>query len=91
MLYEVITQAKAFYEVGTKPKFDVTKAEVDLSNARLALISAQNSVRIAVVSLNNAMGVPEAPEYSIEDNLSFRQYAITTEAAMEQAYANRPA
>ena len=85
-----LAQAKAFYEVGTKPKFDVTKAEVDLSNARLARISAENAVHIAVVSLNNAMGVPDAPEYSIQDNLSFQQYAITTEAAMEQAYANRP-
>ncbi len=30
-----LEQAKAFYEVGTKPKFDVTKAEVDLGNAQL--------------------------------------------------------
>lgn len=85
-----LAQARAFYEVGTKPKFDVTKAEVDLSNARLSLISAENAVRIAVVSLNNAMGVPEAPEYQIEDNLSFQKYEITFEAAVDKAYANRP-
>jgi outer membrane protein TolC len=85
-----LNQAKAFYEVGTKPKFDVTKAEVDLSNARLGMITAENGVRLAIVSLNNAMGVPDAPDYEIEDNLSFQKYEITSDAAMELAYANRP-
>jgi TolC family type I secretion outer membrane protein len=85
-----LEQAKAFYEVGTKPKFDVTKAEVDLSTARLSQISAENAVRIAVVSLNNALGVPDAPEYVIEDNLSFEKYEISLTAALDNAYVNRP-
>jgi outer membrane protein TolC len=85
-----LAQAKAFYEVGTKPKFDVTKAEVDLSTAKLSQIVAENAVRIAVVSLNNAMGVPDAPEYVIEDKLSFEKYQMTVDEAMEKAYANRP-
>jgi len=85
-----LAQARAFYEVGTKPKFDVTKAEVDLSTARLSQISAENAVRIAWVSLNNAMGVSDAPEYVIEDNLSFEKYEISLTAALDNAYANRP-
>ena len=32
-----LTQAKAFYSVGKRPQFDVTKAEVDLANASVAL------------------------------------------------------
>jgi len=85
-----LEQAKAFYEVGTKPKFDVTKAEVDLGNAQLNLISSRNSLKIAMVILNNALGVPEAPEYQIEDNLSFSQYSITLKEAVDRAYENRP-
>jgi outer membrane protein TolC len=85
-----LEQAKGFYEVGTKPKFDVTKAEVDLSNAKLNLIKAENALRLAIVNLNNAMGITEAPEYVIEDNLSFQKYAIAFEEAMEKAYKNRP-
>jgi outer membrane protein len=85
-----LDQAKGFYEVGTKPKFDVTKAEADLSNAKLNLIKAENSLRLAVVNLNNAMGVPGAPEYIIEDNLSYRKYTVTFEGAMDKAYKNRP-
>jgi outer membrane protein len=85
-----LEQAQGFYEVGTKPKFDVTKAEVDLSNSKLSLIKAENAVKVARVTLNNALGVPDAPEYSIEDNLSFQKYPVTFEAAIDQAYKNRP-
>jgi len=85
-----LEQAKGFFEVGTKPKFDVTKAEADLSNAKLNLIKAENARRLAVVTLNNAMGVPDAPEYIIEDNLSFQKYNITFEDALGKAYKDRP-
>lgn len=85
-----LSQAKAFFEAGTKPRFDVTKAEVDLSNARLNLIRAENAVRLAVVSLNNAMGVPDAPEYVLQDSLSFQKYEIKQEETIRRAYANRP-
>lgn len=85
-----LAQARGFYEVGTRALFDVTKAEVDLSNARLNLIRAENSVRLARVTLNNALGVPNAPEYSIEDNLSYQPYLLTFEEAIKRAYENRP-
>jgi TolC family type I secretion outer membrane protein len=85
-----LEQAKAFFETGVRSKFDVTKAEVDLSNARLNLIRAENSLRIARVTLNNAMGVPDAPEYGIVDSLPFAKYDVTFEDAVQRAYANRP-
>ena len=85
-----LEQAKGFYEVGTRPKFDVTKAEVDLSNAKLNLIKAENALRISIVNLNNAIGIPDAQEYSVEDNLSFEGYNITFEDAIKRAYENRP-
>jgi outer membrane protein TolC len=85
-----LEQAKGFYEVGTKPKFDVTKAEVDLSSAKLNLIKAENALRLAVVNLNNAMGIPDAPEYILEDNLSFQKYNMTFEDALSKAYQSRP-
>ncbi|MGD0885464.1 MAG: TolC family protein [Thermodesulfovibrionales bacterium] len=85
-----LEQAKGFFEVGTKPRFDVIQAEVNLSNAKLNLIKAENAFKIARVNLNNAMGVPDAPNYGIEDNLSFKSYEITLEDALAKAYANRP-
>lgn len=86
-----LEQAKGFFDVGTRPRFDVTRAEVDLSNAKLNLIRAENALRLAVVNLNNAMGVPGAPEYAVfEGDLPFRKYEITFEKAIAAAYENRP-
>jgi TolC family type I secretion outer membrane protein len=85
-----LDRAKGFFEVGVKPKFDVTKAEVDLSNAKLNLIKMENALRIARVNLNNAIGVPEAPEFTIVDDFIFRKYEISLEDAVKRAYAGRP-
>jgi len=85
-----LEQAKGFFEVGTRPKFDVTKAEVDLSNAKLNLIRNENAFRISIVNLNNIMGIPDAPEYTLDENMSFAKYEITLEDALAKAYKNRP-
>ena len=86
---EHLVQARGLYEVGTKPKFDVTKAQVDLSNAKLNLIRAENSLKIAMVTLNNAIGIPDAPEYGIEDNLSCQEWTMDFVQVREKAYENR--
>ncbi len=85
-----LEQAKGFFTVGTKPKFDVTKAEVDLSNAKLNLIKNENAFRVSKVNLNNVMGIPDAPEYTLDENMSFVKYEITLEDALAKAYENRP-
>jgi outer membrane protein TolC len=85
-----LDQAKGFYQVGTKPKFDVTQAEVNLSAAKLNLIRNENAFKIAKVTLNNVMGIPDAPEYSIDETMPFVKYGITLEDALAKAYRNRP-
>jgi outer membrane protein TolC len=85
-----LERAKAFFEVGTKPKFDVTKADVDLSNAKLNLLKAENAFRLSLVALNNAMGMPEAPDYEVVDQLLIRREKIDLEEATRKAYDRRP-
>ena len=85
-----LDQSRGFYKVGTKPRYDVITAEVNLSNAKLNLITADNALKIARVNLNNAMGVPDAPAYTVEDSLAFNKYGITLEDALSRAMANRP-
>ena len=85
-----LDQARGFFDVGAKPRYDVITAEVNLSNAKLNLITADNALKIARVNLNNAMGVPDAPEYTVEDSLAFNKYGITLDNALSRAMANRP-
>ena len=70
--------------------YDVTKAEVDLSTAKLNLIKAENAFRLARVTLNNAMGLPEAPDYEVEDRLSSGRQDMDLEEAIRKAYDRRP-
>lgn len=85
-----LEQASGFFRVGTKSKIDVTKAEVDLSNARLNLIKAENQVKLSLVTLNSAMGIADAPQYSIQDNLLYVKYDLSLEEAASKAYNQRP-
>lgn len=82
--------AKAFFEAGKSSKIDVTSAEVNLSNARISLLKAENSLRIAKINLNNAMGIPNAQEYEIEDELTYKPQNISLTDALKNAYLNRP-
>jgi TolC family type I secretion outer membrane protein len=82
--------ARAFFETGKSSKIDVTSAEVNLSNASIQLISAQNALRIAFVKLNQAMGVVSAPEYDVKDEFDTEKTEISFESALSQAYQNRP-
>lgn len=52
-----LARAESFYELGERPRYDVTKAGVNAGNARLALIEAKNAVYIAKAELLNAMGI----------------------------------
>ena len=50
--------AKASLEVGRRTRFDVTRAEVDLSNARITKIQADNGVATSRAALSAAIGEP---------------------------------
>lgn len=84
-----LKRAKGFYEAGTKPKIDVTKAEVDLYNARLNLIRSENAIRLARIGLSNLIGVPDAPCYFAAEELTISQELIKLNDAISEAYKNR--
>lgn len=60
-----LNQAQALYEVGKRIKYDITKAQVDLGNAKIALIEANNAVVTARAALNRSMGFAEEPGYQL--------------------------
>ena len=61
----LVRQAKGFFEVGTRAKIDVARAEANYYNAQAGLIKAENDVKIAWVTLRNAMGSPRLPEQPV--------------------------
>lgn len=82
--------AKTFFETGKSSKIDVTSAEVNLSNARIQLLSAQNTFNVARASLNQAMGITSTADYDIREDFQLEQAGGSFENALAQAYENRP-
>ena len=87
-----IDQAKGYFDVHMKSKLDLTTAEMNLGNAKLSLIQAEDAVRIAFITLNNAAGfnVNEVPEYDIEDNLVYLKEDLNFDGLVDEALKNRP-
>ena len=87
---QMYNQALAFYEVGTRPKVDVTIAQVNMEDARAKLISASNNVDIAISNLNNLMGLPFIPAYIIDTSAPYQNVEIDMRKAVEIANESRP-
>jgi outer membrane protein len=85
-----LDQAQGFYQAGTRPKIDVTKAEVDMANAQLALIQANNNYDVARVTLNNAIGFTQSLTFPVEDILGFTPREYQLEDIVKTAYGQRP-
>ena len=97
----IVRQARAFYEVGTRPKIDVVRAEANLYTAQSGLITAQNNVKVAWVTLKNAMGLPDLPEQavpamtgavveSLAESFSAARFPLSLEQSRTQGFAARP-
>lgn len=88
---EQLKRAKAFYEVGTYPKIDVTSAQVNLNDAKLNLLTAQNSLKTKRQELLNVMGITE-PEnsFTLEMKDTLPPFDLTLEEALKEAHKNRP-
>ena len=85
-----LRSARGFFEVGTRPKSDVTRAEVDVANARLGVIQARNAERIARVALNVAMGIAADTPTQVQDNLQFQQVGFERPQLLAEALRQRP-
>ncbi len=91
--YEVhLNEAKTMLRVGTRRKYDVTKANVDWGNACLDVITASNNLRNAEATLNAALGFADSPEFALkEEELPDRQLDVGVDSLMAIARENAPA
>jgi len=85
-----LRSARGFFEVGTRPKSDVARAEVDVANAKLDLIRARNAERLARVALATAMGLPATTPLLIQDNLLYQPVTLDRTRLAEDALRQRP-
>lgn len=85
----LVRQAQGFYEVGTRARIDVARAEANLYTARADLIATENAVKIAWVTLRNAMGSPRLPEQPVAQDSPEVELTMNLAAARTIAFDNR--
>jgi outer membrane protein TolC len=85
-----LRSARGFYEVGTRPKSDVVRAEVDVANARVDLIRGRNAERLARVALNTAMGIDVDTPTQVQENLIYEPVQFDRPQLRAEALRQRP-
>ena len=85
----LVRQARGFYEVGTRARIDVARAEANLFSAQADLIGSENSVKIAWVTLRNAMGSPRLPEQPVDADSPEVEISMNLAGARSIAFDNR--
>src|SRR5882724_4798457 len=85
----LVRQARGFYEVGTRARIDVARAEANLYSAQADLIAAENGVKIAWVTLRNAMGSPRLPEQPVAADSPEVQFSMNLAGARNVAFDAR--
>jgi outer membrane protein TolC len=84
-----LRSAQGFFDVGTRPKFDVTRAEVDVANARVSLIRAQNAVSLSRISLNTVMGIAVNTPTRVMDILAYEPFHVDRDTLVAEALRRR--
>ena len=84
-----LSVAKTRFDAGVRPKYFVTKAETDLSNAELDSLRADKDFQVAQAVLATAMNFNSAPAFDIVDNLDFEKYEITLDDILGKAFSAR--
>lgn len=85
-----LEQAQGFYKLGRVPLTEVTKVEVDLGNAKLEQIAAQNNLEVAKVNLLTIMGLEdESFTYDLEDSTIVAPITYELEDSIIQALGSR--
>jgi outer membrane protein TolC len=85
-----LKSVRGFYDVGTRPKSDVVRAEVDVANARVDLIRADNAERVTRVALNTSMGVAATTRFELVDTLVYVKVSDTNQDLVADALQRRP-
>ncbi len=83
-------QVQALYKNQLKSKVDLDLILVEVSNAELVLIRAQNDLKQAFASLNNAMGIQGVNHYELEKIPIKITPATAPESLVEVGLKDRP-
>ncbi len=88
---ERLREANVRFAAGTAPKFDVTRAQVDVANLNQSLIQAKARVATAISALNRVMGIDvNFPTQVVRSKVEVQDVEVDIPKSVEQAQMLRP-
>ena len=87
---EQLNMAKAKYDLGSASLSDYLKAKVQLSNDSLALITAENDIKLAEADLNDIMGRNVDTPIQIDAKLEYKKFDLSAYSMTEGTIENHP-
>ena len=89
---EQLKNAHGMYEVGNSPYIDVTKAQADVSSAKVSLMKAENDILVYQEALRVAMGTDINGPFSIalSTELLLPEPADDVNVLIDRAFQDRP-
>ncbi len=86
-----LSDVKNFYENGISTKNDVLKVQVQLADAQLRQIDADNGVKLARSNLNNVIGLPLSTDAEVQTDVMMEDdNTPDADQLIQQAMENRP-
>jgi outer membrane protein len=87
---EHLKLSRSLFEVGSKPQFDVIKAESDEATARVNLLNAENNIDITRLQLENILNKKLPSDFSLKDEFEVVRDSVTELQSLNIAFQNRP-
>ena len=87
---EHLKLSRSLFDVGSKPQFDVIKAESDEATARVNLLNAENNIDITRLQLENILNQKLPTAFSLRDDFEVVRDSVTESASLNIALKNRP-
>ncbi|MHB8845244.1 MAG: TolC family protein [Nitrospirota bacterium] len=85
-----LQQAQAFFRSGSRPKYEVTRAEVEVNNSRLGVITAKNNLRISAIGLNKTMGREPGIAVEVQETTAATSIPLPLSEIEAEALKSRP-
>jgi len=85
-----LRQVESMVREGTRSRFDLLRARVEVSNRNPELIRARNEVELSRSRLKRILGLPLDSEIELTDELTMEAFEMTVNEGIELALSRRP-
>jgi len=84
-----LSDVKNFVDQGLALKSDFLTVKVKLAEAELAVLRAQNGIKMALAALENIMGAPIPPDAEMEEFSLYQVASVDVDSSIRMAMQNR--